>query len=213
MASAGDVPQARLARSRALRGVYFVLGVLCLGLAYLSWLPGIPTVDFVVLAAFFFARSSERFHRWLLNHPVFGRIIRGYRAGLSRRTKALATIGIVASLTVSATLLTDSTVLRIILALVGVYAVGFVWTRPDVRGGSDDRVRPESARVELTAPRRRDGDEEADDRRDRADHRPDGRAAHEAAADEAESLQRPYDSGEHEHGAEHDASDGHGALS
>lgn len=114
--------------------MYLVLGVLCLGLAYLSWLPGIPTVDFIVLAAFFFARSSERFHRWLMNHPVFGRIIRGYRAGLSRRTKALATVGIVASLTVSGVLLSDSTSLRIVLGLVGVYAVWFVWSRPSSPG-------------------------------------------------------------------------------
>jgi uncharacterized membrane protein YbaN (DUF454 family) len=106
-----------------------------------GWLPGIPTVDFVVLAAFFFARSSERFHRWLINHPVFGRIIRGYRAGLSRRTKALATLGIVASLTVSATLLIDGTPLRIALGPVGVYAVWFVWSRPDV----DETARSRSA--------------------------------------------------------------------
>jgi uncharacterized membrane protein YbaN (DUF454 family) len=113
--------------------------VLCLGLAYISWLPGIPTVDFVVLAAFFFGRSSERFHRWLINHPVFGRIIRGYRAGLSRRTKALATLGIVASLTVSATLLIDGTPLRIALGPVGVYAVWFVWSRPDAEMASRSR--------------------------------------------------------------------------
>lgn len=122
-----------------LRGVYFVLGVLCLGLAFLSWLPGIPTVDFILLAAFFFARSSERFYRWLVDHRVFGRIIRGYRAGLSRRTKALATVGIVASLTVSAMLLIDSTPLRIVLGLVGVYAVWFVWSRPDAETPSRSR--------------------------------------------------------------------------
>ena len=54
------------ARSPVVRGIYFVLGLICLGFAYLSFLPGIPTFDFVILAAFFFARSSDRFHNWLV---------------------------------------------------------------------------------------------------------------------------------------------------
>ena len=75
--SMAEAPAVVKPRSRLLRGVYFALGILCLGLAYMSWLPGIPTFDFVILAAFFFARSSDRFHSWLVSHPVFGRMIRG----------------------------------------------------------------------------------------------------------------------------------------
>lgn len=119
------------ARSPFLRGVYFVLGLICLGLAYLSFLPGIPTFDFVILAAFFFARSSDTFHNWLVNHRVFGRIIAAYRGGgLTVRTKAVAAIGIVGSLTFSGIVLVDNTVLRVILVLVGIYALWFVFSRP-----------------------------------------------------------------------------------
>jgi uncharacterized membrane protein YbaN (DUF454 family) len=118
-------------RSRLVRGIYFALGLLCLGFAYLSFLPGIPTFDFVILAAFFFARSSDRFHDWLVNHRVFGRIIAAYRGGgLTRRTKIIAAVGIAASLTFSGTVLIDNTVLRVILVLVGVYALWFVFSRP-----------------------------------------------------------------------------------
>jgi hypothetical protein len=117
-------------RSRLLRGVYFVLGLICLGLAYLSFLPGIPTFDFVILAAFFFSRSSDRFHSWLVNHPVFGRIINGYRGGLTLRMKIVATVGILASLSLSGFVLTDNQVVRTIIGLVGIYAVWFVWSRP-----------------------------------------------------------------------------------
>lgn len=114
-----------------MRGVYLVLGVICLGFAYMSWLPGIPTFDFVVLAAFFFARSSDRFHAWLVGHPVFGRIIAGYRqGGLTTRAKSLASVAVVASLLISALLLTDSQALRIVLGLVGIAALIFIWTRP-----------------------------------------------------------------------------------
>jgi uncharacterized membrane protein YbaN (DUF454 family) len=97
----------------------------------MSWLPGIPTFDFVILAAFFFARSSDRFHAWLASHPVFGRIIRGYRrGGLTVRTKAVASLAVIASLTFSATVLIDSIPLRWILAAVGLFALWYIWTRP-----------------------------------------------------------------------------------
>ncbi|MFP3914258.1 MAG: YbaN family protein [Actinomycetota bacterium] len=119
------------ARSPLVRGIYFVLGLICLGFAYLSFLPGIPTFDFVILAAFFFARSSDTFHNWLVNHRVFGRIIAAYRGGgLTRRTKLVAAVGIVASLTFSGVVLMDNTVLRVILVLVGAYALWFVFSRP-----------------------------------------------------------------------------------
>ena len=125
-----DVSAPKKPRSRILRGVYFVLGLICLGLAYLSFLPGIPTFDFVILAAFFFARSSDRFHDWLMNHRVFGRIIKGYRGGLTLRVKVAATIGILASLSFSGFILTSNQIVRTIIGLVGIYAVWFVWSRP-----------------------------------------------------------------------------------
>ncbi len=126
--------QVRKPRSRFVRGVYLALGLLCLGLAYMSWLPGIPTFDFVILSAFFFARSSDRFHAWLLGHPVFGRIIRGYRSdGFTVRTKAVASAAVLASLIFSMTVLVDSVPLRWVLAAVGLFAVWFIWTRPTKR--------------------------------------------------------------------------------
>ncbi len=63
--------------------VSVVLG--CLGL----FLPVLPTTPFLLLAAFCYARSSQRFYDWLLNSPVFGGYIRNYRegGGMTRRHK------------------------------------------------------------------------------------------------------------------------------
>jgi uncharacterized membrane protein YbaN (DUF454 family) len=97
----------------------------------MSWLPGIPTFDFVILAAFFFARSSDRFHTWLVGHPFFGKIIAGYRGGgFTIRAKAWISVALVTSLAFSIVVLADSTVLRLVLGVVGVIALWFIWTRP-----------------------------------------------------------------------------------
>ena len=53
--------------------LYFVLGCCCIVVAYIGVItPGIPYSPFVVAAAFCFARSSERAHRWIMTHPIFG---------------------------------------------------------------------------------------------------------------------------------------------
>jgi len=120
----------RKPRSRILRALYFGLGLICVGFAYMSWLPGIPTFDFVILAAFFFSRSSDRFHLWITTHPVFGRIISGYRSdGLTVRTKILASVAVVASLSLSVIVMLDNSVVRTLLGVVGLYALWFIWTR------------------------------------------------------------------------------------
>jgi uncharacterized membrane protein YbaN (DUF454 family) len=55
------------------KAFFFVLGCLCLAMAYIGVItPGIPYSPFVVASAFCFARSSERMHNWIMNHKLFG---------------------------------------------------------------------------------------------------------------------------------------------
>jgi uncharacterized membrane protein YbaN (DUF454 family) len=121
----------RKARSPLVRAVLFVLGLICLGLIPLSYLPGIPTFDLILLAAFFFSMSSDRMYGWMVNHRYFGRVIRGYRDhGLTMRMKWIAAAGISGSLVLSGVFLTDNAWIRLILAAVGIYAFWFVFSRP-----------------------------------------------------------------------------------
>ena len=131
MAQPVETSAPRKARSPIVRGILFVLGLICLALVPLSYLPGIPTFDLVLLAAFFFSMSSDRMYGWMVNHPYFGKIIRGYRDhGLTMRMKWIAAIAITVSLSVSGLLLTDLLWIRLILLAVGIYALWFVFSRP-----------------------------------------------------------------------------------
>jgi len=45
------------------------------------FLPVVPTVPLLLLAAFCFSKSSDRFYDWLVNHRLLGGYIRDYRSG------------------------------------------------------------------------------------------------------------------------------------
>ncbi|NNF87129.1 MAG: YbaN family protein [Acidimicrobiia bacterium] len=90
----------KLSRSRVLRVVYTALGLLFLMLGFVGvGVLGIPTFDFILLAAFFFAMGNERLHSWIVNHRLFGPMISDYRAGLgfTRRMKITGVVAVVAS--------------------------------------------------------------------------------------------------------------------
>ena len=52
--------------------IYVILGFISMGLGIAgSFLPGLPTVPFLLLASFFFARGSERFHGWFTQTKIY----------------------------------------------------------------------------------------------------------------------------------------------
>ena len=62
-----------------MKSILALLGLISLGLGIVgAFLPLLPTVPFVLLSAFLFARSSDRLHNWLITHKIFGQLIRDY---------------------------------------------------------------------------------------------------------------------------------------
>lgn len=121
---------------RSVRAVYFTLGIVSLVVGLVGIvLPLIPTTGPVLLSAFFFARSSERVHGWLINHRRFGPAIRDYQAGLGIPMRAKMTAVAMIALTFGITMLFAVTAWQGRLLLVAT-AAGILWfilSRPTKR--------------------------------------------------------------------------------
>ena len=60
--------------------MWFTAGIIFLGIAFVGiYLPGLPWSTPAVLAAYCFSKSSERMHRWLYNHKLFGPFLTGWQ--------------------------------------------------------------------------------------------------------------------------------------
>ena len=80
-----------------LRYLLVSLGLMAVALGVVGiFLPILPTTPFLLLAAFLFARSSERFYRWLHTNRWFGGYLSNYREGrgLPAREKAMTILAL-----------------------------------------------------------------------------------------------------------------------
>lgn len=82
-------------RFLALILAYFFLALAVIGI----FLPGLPTVPFLLLTAWFAARGSDRLHTWLYEHPHLGKLLIDWeeQKAISRRSKVLAVIMLMVS--------------------------------------------------------------------------------------------------------------------
>lgn len=77
-----------------------ILGFICFGIgAAGAVLPVLPTTPFLLAAAFFFARGSERFHQWFVSTNLYKRYIEQAvkKKAMDRKAKRnmLITLGII----------------------------------------------------------------------------------------------------------------------
>lgn len=109
-----------------------VVGAVSLALAGLGVvLPLVPTTPFILLAAFAFAKSSERLHQWLLDHKMFGPLIVNWQrhAAISRNAKISSIVSIAAIVVISLLLGAPTRVIVIQVLVLGVVAT-FILSRP-----------------------------------------------------------------------------------
>lgn len=123
----------KLSRSRTLRILYTGLGLLFLALGFIGvGVLGIPTFDFILLAAFFFAMGNERLHTWMLEHRIFGPMIRDYRAGrgFSRRMKITGVAAVLLSFGLTISLAVRNVYVGVGLAALALGICWYILSRP-----------------------------------------------------------------------------------
>ncbi|SHG99711.1 YbaN family protein [Cognatishimia maritima] len=116
-----------------MRYIWALAGLISVSLGVLGiLLPLLPTVPFLLLAAFCFARGSERLHAWMLSHPRLGPPIHNWQqsGSISRMAKKMATLSVVAVFGLSWVIGLKPTVL-VIQAVTLTCVMIFIWSRPD----------------------------------------------------------------------------------
>ncbi|BCD88841.1 hypothetical protein PSm6_52480 [Pseudomonas solani] len=134
---AGDLPVAAPApsRSRISRLLFALLAYTSLGVGMVGLvLPGLPTTEFVLLAAWAASKSSPRLANWLDNHRLFGPILKNWRNGraIARRAKLAASASMLLALVIMLISLPHGAWLYLVMAgmLLGNL---WIWSRPDRR--------------------------------------------------------------------------------
>lgn len=112
-------------------GFFFLL----LGLLGIP-LPVLPSTPFILLAAWFFARSSEKWHQRLLNSELFGPMIHNWEHNrcISRRSKAVAVLAMLVAGGTSIGFAMESMEMRLVTAAllaIGCTTVLSIKTCPD----------------------------------------------------------------------------------
>ena len=117
--------------------LYKPLGFLFLGLAVLGIiLPMLPGTPFLLLSAWFFARSSEKWHQWLLANRTFGPLINNWEQHrcIASRTKLVAIASMLIAGGASVVFALDNVWLRLtttIFMLLGAAVVLSIRSCPD----------------------------------------------------------------------------------
>jgi uncharacterized membrane protein YbaN (DUF454 family) len=115
------------------RYLWLAAGLTSAGIGIVAFfVPLIPSTVFLLIATYAFARSSERFHNWITNHPQFGPPIQNWHNGrvIARNTKIVATVSILIAMAIP--ILVGLPVwipITTIVILSGV--ITYIWSRPE----------------------------------------------------------------------------------
>lgn len=104
------------------KAFFIVLGCLSLGLGVVgAVLPILPTVPFLMLAAFCFAKSSEKLHNWFISTKLYKKNLESFvqGKGMAMKTKIRIMVMVTILMSIGFIMMHAVPVGRIIL--------GFVW--------------------------------------------------------------------------------------
>lgn len=126
------------------RPILIAAGSLCVVLGVLGIvLPLLPTTVFLLLAAWCFSRSSERFHSWLLGNRLLGSYISAYHEGrgMSLRDKWVTLATLWTGIGITAVFFVGVLWVRLILLAIAIGVTIHLIRLPTFRAGEAVNVR------------------------------------------------------------------------
>ncbi|MBV7515769.1 YbaN family protein [Pseudomonas sp. PDM25] len=119
--------------SKLARLLFGLLAYISLAIGLIAIIvPGLPTTEFILLAAWAATKSSPRLSAWLENHRLFGSILRNWRNGkiIARRAKVSVTVSMLLCAGLILVMLDPGW--PIFLAIAGM-SLGnlWIWSRPE----------------------------------------------------------------------------------
>ncbi|MBA3611905.1 MAG: YbaN family protein [Nitrospirales bacterium] len=115
------------------RLMLLVGGWISLALGILGiFVPLLPTIPLILLAASCFSKSSPRLHARLLHQPLLGPMIQNWEqeGSISQNAKVMATVYMVGLFGCSLLVFPFSVLLTIFLVCIGTGVLVLIWTRP-----------------------------------------------------------------------------------
>ncbi len=122
-------------------------GIVSVGLGIIGiFIPVLPTTPFLLLAAYCFSKSSEKFHSRLLTNKWTGRYISNYLEGrgIAVRDKLVTLIFLWLMMAYSAIFVVDQLFFKILLFVIAVVVTIHLLTRKTYRPGRKKGVRVRS---------------------------------------------------------------------
>jgi uncharacterized membrane protein YbaN (DUF454 family) len=122
--------------------LFLVLGFLCMGIGGIGVvLPLLPTTPFLLLAAFFFAKGSERFHRWFLSTKLYKKHLESFvkSRAMTVKTKLCILLPVSAMLLVVFFLMDHPHVRIVIVILILVKYYYFIFRIKTIRQGESGK--------------------------------------------------------------------------
>ncbi|WP_281556276.1 YbaN family protein [Thalassomonas sp. RHCl1] len=95
-------------------------------------LPLLPTTPFIILAAYCFSKSSKKFHLYLLNHRLFGGMLRDWESYgiIPFKVKCLSTTMMLVMISYPIFFLGLAWWTKLLVVLTVIIALAYIWSRP-----------------------------------------------------------------------------------
>ena len=79
----------KINENKSIRLLWVLLGSLSVGMGVIGiFVPGWPTTIFLIIASYFYIRSSEKLNNWLINNKILGIYLKNYYSGKGMPLKA-----------------------------------------------------------------------------------------------------------------------------